>query len=184
MTNPNGVPTPGQIRCSYEDGIGLGSTRLSGSVYGEGGQGFAGVPLEGVVISVHRAKSGRGLGDVVGRAMSDPQGHYSMSAMLPGGEYIVVARDSEGEELARAPLRTEDRDDSRRKVDLLVPLDPEIREATQTTGAEPEVEPSRPRVPAEDEAAPLDLAPRAVPPDPMKPAATPAAAEEVKSSDD
>ncbi len=30
MNNPNGIPTPGEVRCSYEDGIGLGSTRLSG----------------------------------------------------------------------------------------------------------------------------------------------------------
>ncbi len=36
MTNPNGIATPDAIRCSYDDAIGPGSARLTGSVYGEG----------------------------------------------------------------------------------------------------------------------------------------------------
>jgi hypothetical protein len=149
MTNPNGIASPDAIRCSYDDGVGAGSARLTGSVYGEGQSAMSDVALEGVSITVHKIKGASSPGDIVGRATSDPQGRYSMSAMLPEGEYLVIARDAEGNELARAPLRTRKGSDSDFKVDLLVPLDPAIREAmrtfcgetatTETEGGEKEV---------------------------------------------
>jgi hypothetical protein len=143
MTNPNGLATPDAVRCSYEDGIGTGSARLQGSVYGEGESTVASVALEGVVITVHKVKGASTPGDVVGRATSDAQGHYSMSAMLPEGDYLVIARDVEGKELARAPLRTTNSSESQLKVNLHVPLDPAIREAMRAAQApsEPAAEP-------------------------------------------
>ena len=71
MNNPNGIPTPGELACSYDDGIGQGSTRLTGKVYGEGSEGFAGIPLEGVEVTVHRSKAGAGLGEAAGGVHRD-----------------------------------------------------------------------------------------------------------------
>ena len=179
MTNPNGIATPDAVRCSYEDGIGPGSARLQGSVYGEGESSVSSVALEGVVVTVHKLRGASSPGDVVGRATSDAQGHYSLSAMLPEGDYLVVARDVEGTELARAPLRTTNSSESQLKVNLHVPLDPAIRDAMRASkapsGAEREGEatPATPTpTPAQREALPppeaLPLAPRSS--EPMSPA--------------
>ncbi len=130
-TGAGPYPTPDAIRCSYADAQGKGETKVRGSVYGEQPGMFPGQPLEAVLVTVHEIESDKRPGKQLGKARTDAQGHFTLAAMLPSDTYLVIARDDEGRELARAFLTSDDRNPNVPKIQLLVPLDPEIKAAME-----------------------------------------------------
>jgi len=125
---PVGVAgSPDVRRCSYEDAVGAGATRLSGRVEAASPMAGTGPGLEGIVVTVHVVDDpvrAAGFGRTVARARTDAQGRFSLSAVLPPGTYDVAARTSpEGPVLAVRRLRLDGK--GVRTVDdllLVVPL--------------------------------------------------------------
>ena len=126
QSGPGGYPTHDALRCSYTDAQGKGSSKVHGSVYGEQPGMFPGQPLEAVTVTLHKAESDQSLGKQLGRARTNAQGHFTLAAMLPAN-YVVVARDSSGIELARTSLVSSDQNPNIPRIQLLVPMDPELR---------------------------------------------------------
>lgn len=100
----DGTPGPMDLRCSYEDGAGGVLTRVRGRVLEEGPPGSPGESpgrTEVIVYEAPRAIDGSpggavapgrasALGRAVAKVTTDPQGAFSVGAMMAPGEYLVV----------------------------------------------------------------------------------------------
>jgi hypothetical protein len=157
VTDPRGLPTSDAIRCSYSDTANVGQTRLAGTVFGEDPAAMPGIPLEGVAVRVHELRSDGRLGDEVGHATSDAQGHYHLAVMLEPGDHAVVAVDETGGELGRARFFADDGTKVVDDVFVMIPLDPALR--ASDAQAEPPEEGVTTRPPPPE----FDLRPRVVP---------------------
>lgn len=94
----DGSPSPMDLRCSYDDGTGSMLTRVRGRVALEGPPGSPGESPGRVEVVVHeapRALEGP-LGRRVAHATTDPQGGFTVGAMLRGGAYVLVVPDPAG----------------------------------------------------------------------------------------
>lgn len=134
--NTGGMPTPDAVRCSYRDAHGEGQSKLRGSVYGEQPGTFPGVPLEAVNVTVHEIDKDGLPGKQVARAQTNPQGHFTLAAMLPADTYLIIARDEAGKELGRTTIVSDDRNPELPKVQILVPMDPAMRERARAAGTQ------------------------------------------------
>ncbi|MCA9712482.1 MAG: hypothetical protein KDK70_42025, partial [Myxococcales bacterium] len=88
----DGTPGPMDLRCSYADTTGGVLTRVQGRVLLEGPPGSPGESpgrTEVIVVEAPRAVDGP-LGRAVAEATTDPQGAFSVGAMLAPGEYVVL----------------------------------------------------------------------------------------------
>ncbi|RMG97390.1 MAG: carboxypeptidase regulatory-like domain-containing protein [Deltaproteobacteria bacterium] len=96
--------SPDLRRCSYDDAVGQGATKLSGRVVVDGAPGGIGEGIADLAITIHRVDDptrAAGHGPRVARARTDAQGRFSLAVVLPPGSYDVVARqDLEGAALA------------------------------------------------------------------------------------
>ena len=135
--------SPDVRRCSYEDAVGAGATRLSGRVEAASPVAATGPGIEGILVTIHVVDDparAAGFGRTVARARTDAQGRFSLSAVLPPGTYDVVARTSpEGPALAVRRLRLDGK--RVRTVDdllLVVPLGEAGTDAAQPSAAAPE----------------------------------------------
>ncbi|MCA9652526.1 MAG: hypothetical protein H6712_20925 [Myxococcales bacterium] len=101
--NPDSMPGPMDLRCSYADTTGGPITRVRGRVLLEGPPGSPGDPPGRTEVIVHEAPPAIGgpLGREVARATTDPQGAFSIGATLRAGEYEVVVPGAGGRTLAR-----------------------------------------------------------------------------------
>ena len=117
--------SPDVRRCSYEDAIGRGATRLAGRVVLEGPVAGTGRGVPDLVVTIHAAgdpSRAAGYGKIVGRARTDAQGRFSLSIVLPPGRYDLVARrDPEGAPLAVRRIDLEGAG-TRRLDDLLLTI--------------------------------------------------------------
>lgn len=98
----DGTPGPMDLRCSYQDGAGGIPTRVQGRVLREGPPGSPGESpgrTEVIVYEAPRAIDGPP-GRAVAKVTTDPQGAFSVGAMMAPGEYLVVVP----ADAARAPL--------------------------------------------------------------------------------
>lgn len=93
----DGSPSPMDLRCSYADGTGGMITRVRGRVLVEGPPGSPGESPGRVTIALYRAPKvpGEPLGPELAHAVTDPQGSFSLGAMLRPGELVIVVRDDE-----------------------------------------------------------------------------------------
>lgn len=93
----DGTPSPMELRCSYADGTGSMLTRVQGRVLVEGPPGSTGDSPGRVEVVVHQApRVGELLGAEVARVVTDPQGTFSVGAMLRPGELVLVVIDPDG----------------------------------------------------------------------------------------
>ena len=95
----NGLQSSTARRCSFDDAIGEGPTRLGGRVTGEVEGGLLGPGLADMYVSVHQVEhAGKtpGSGKVMARTVTDAQGTFHLSAVLPPSTYDVVVRAGEG----------------------------------------------------------------------------------------
>ena len=94
----DGSPSPMDLRCSYADGTGGVLTRVHGRVLLEGPPGSSGESPGRVTVVLFRAPKvpGEPLGPELAHAVTDPQGTFSLGAMLRGGELVLQVYDSEG----------------------------------------------------------------------------------------
>lgn len=99
----DGTPSPMDLRCSYADGTGSVLTRVRGRVSIEGADGTLGAAPGRIEVVLHEApKQLDGpLGRRVAHATSDPQGVFSLGAMLRGGQYVLVVSDDGGAPLVQ-----------------------------------------------------------------------------------
>ncbi|MCH9680071.1 MAG: carboxypeptidase-like regulatory domain-containing protein [Deltaproteobacteria bacterium] len=98
--DPHGDTTPSamHLRCSYADAAGGTPTRVKGRVSVEGAPGSLGDSPGRIAVVVHqapRAVDGPP-GPKVAEATTDPQGTFSIGALLRPGEYVVVVADVPG----------------------------------------------------------------------------------------
>lgn len=86
----DGRPGPDDLRCSYSDTAGGELVRVAGRVQlpAEGATLGAGVP--DVTVLVQELERTGAPGRVVARATTDPQGTFSVGAVLKAGEYLLV----------------------------------------------------------------------------------------------
>ena len=149
MTAPPGsYPSPDDIRCSYAKDVGARNSRLHGTVFGEQPGTYPGVPLEGVTVTLHDVKQGAPTKERA-RASSDPQGHFRFAVILEPAEYMLTARNEQGEILARRFVEVSADGAELRDLQLLIPIDPELKAAMRAnegggdeaaTGSDDEVE--------------------------------------------
>jgi hypothetical protein len=94
----DGSPSPMDLRCSYADGTGAVLTRVHGRVLLEGPPGSPGESPGRLTVVLHRAPKAPGgpLGPELAHAVTDPQGSFSLGAMLRGEELVIVVPDPEG----------------------------------------------------------------------------------------
>lgn len=87
----DGTPGPMDLRCSYADGSGGLPTRVRGRVLVEtpGGPGASPGRTTVIVYEAPRTIDGPP-GRAVAEATTDPQGSFSVGAMLAPGEYLVA----------------------------------------------------------------------------------------------
>ncbi len=94
----DGTPSPMDLRCSYADSTGGTLTRVQGRVLVEAGPGALGNSPGRVTVVIHEAP--RAIdgppGRKVAEATTDPQGAFSVGAMMRPGEYLVVVTDLPG----------------------------------------------------------------------------------------
>lgn len=127
----DGTPSPIEARCSFDNAAGASMTELGGQVLAEGSPGSPGTGVPGMRITVHRvlgAPNPRSPGDAIAHATTDAQGSYHLNAILPPGDYLVVARAKEGgEPLAHRQITlTGKRERSVEDVVLWLPVDPRL----------------------------------------------------------
>ncbi len=95
----NGLPSSTARRCSYDDAIGVGVTRLGGRVSGASEGGRLGPGLGELEVTVHRVEDpadAPGAGATVARTVTDLQGSFHVSAVLPPATYDVAVRERGG----------------------------------------------------------------------------------------
>lgn len=94
----DGSPSPMDLKCSYADGTGGVLTRVRGRVLVEGPPGSPGESPGRVTVALHRAPKAPGepLGPELAHAVTDPQGSFSLGAMLRPGELVISVHGSEG----------------------------------------------------------------------------------------
>jgi hypothetical protein len=120
----SGMMTSDARRCTYEDAIGDGPTRLGGHVRfeSEGGLPGAGAPLTEIEVTVRPVEGpgqAPGTGRRVAHARTDAQGAFHLSAVLRAGLYDVVAQGADGVPLASVRIELEG-DRARRVEDLVI----------------------------------------------------------------
>jgi hypothetical protein len=118
----DGTPSPMDARCSYDDAFGEGLSRVRGKVLGEGESGALPQPLAGVEVTVHRLEGGT-IDRPVARAITDAQGAFTFSAILPAGEYALVVPGGAHRTITVGGAGARVVDD----VVLVVPVDPHLR---------------------------------------------------------
>ena len=94
----DGSPSPMDLRCSYADGTGGMVTRVHGRVLVEGPPGSSGESPGRVTVVLYRAPKtpGEPLGPELAHAVTDPQGSFSLGAMLRPGELLILVQDPDG----------------------------------------------------------------------------------------
>jgi hypothetical protein len=94
----DGTPSPMDLRCSYTDGTGAVLTRVHGRVLFEGPPGSPGESAGRVTVVLHRAPRalGQPLGPELARVVTEPQGTFTLGAMLRAGELVLVVADPDG----------------------------------------------------------------------------------------
>jgi len=93
----DGSPSPMDLRCSYADGTGSVLARVRGRVLLEGPPGSPGESPGRMTVVLVRAPKvpGDPFGPELAHAVTDPQGAFSMGAMLRGGELVLQVYDAE-----------------------------------------------------------------------------------------
>jgi hypothetical protein len=91
----DGTPGPMDLRCSYSDGTGSILTRVRGRVQVEGPPGTSGGSPGRVRVALHRAPKapGEGLGRELAHGFTEPQGTFTLGAMLRPGEMVLLVTD-------------------------------------------------------------------------------------------
>lgn len=94
----DGSPSPMDLKCSYADGTGGIVTRVRGRVLVEGPPGSPGESPGRVTVVLYRAPKAPGdpLGPKLAHAVTDPQGAFSLGAMLRPGELLITVQDADG----------------------------------------------------------------------------------------
>jgi hypothetical protein len=94
----DGSPSPMDLRCSYTDGTGSMVARVRGRVLREGPPGSPGESPGRISVVLHRAPKvpGGPLGPELAHTVTDPQGSFSLGAMLRPGELLISVYGSEG----------------------------------------------------------------------------------------
>lgn len=126
-----GQPHPDRVRCSYSDLAGDGLVRVSGIVLAEVREAPLGTPLAGMRVSVHpfgERDDPRRPRAALAEGASDPHGDFLIEAELRRGDYLLVARAQDSEEvLAYSRFTLEDDPPSdRADLRLVVPRGPVI----------------------------------------------------------
>lgn len=138
----DGSPSPMDLRCSYSDGTGSILTRVHGRVELEGPPGSTGASPGRVRVGLHRAPKAAGevLGPELAHVITEPQGTFTLGAMLRPGEMMLVITDPDsGDPIARQPITVGG--DAGHKLDVRVVI-PRLLDADEPPATEPATEPT------------------------------------------
>lgn len=140
----DGTPGPDDLRCSYSDGTGSMLTRVHGRVQLEGPPGSSGESPGRVRVGLHRAPkvAGEVMGPELAHVVTEPQGTFTLGAMLRPGEMMLVITDPEsGESLAQQRVMVGGAAGHRLDVRIVIPR-PLDDDAPSVAEPAPGVEPA------------------------------------------
>lgn len=148
----DGSPSPMDLRCSYADGTGGVLTQIRGRVQVAGGPGSSDASPGRVDVTLYRAPRAPGdpLGPAVAHTVTEPQGTFSLGAMLRGGAHVLVVTEPDGGALLvrRAIEVGGDAGHRLDDVRLVIPRPPDDAEPLGAERPEAERPKAEPRAPS------------------------------------